>query len=306
MELFSPGFVPALLAIIAIDLVLAGDNAIVIALVARRLPAHLQRLTIIAGTVGAVVVRVLMTLAIVWLLNIPWLQLAGGLLLIWIAWKLLAPDSQHGHESVVTATQTTLAGAIRTIVVADAIMGLDNVLGVAGAAHGNMLLVVIGLLVSVPIMVFGSTLILRWVERFPAIIYIGAGILAWTAAKMVVSEPMLKEFFTSRDWAALLVYVLIIGSILASGVLRARRSNQELGQVDYPVALVPQEHTGSFARLGFGLEMQSDGIRKRSASVATIQRLVLCAADANLVGMKVGPAVLPGAGRPRSAVVLIV
>lgn len=237
MELFSPGFVPALLAIIAIDLVLAGDNAIVIALVARRLPAHLQRRTIIIGTVGAVVVRVLMTLAIVWLLGIPWLQLAGGLLLIWIAWKLLAPDAQHSHEPAVAAGQATLGGAIRTIVVADAIMGLDNVLGVAGAAHGNMLLVVIGLLVSVPIMIFGSTLILKWVERYPAIIYLGAGILAWTAVKMITTEPMLKEFFADNNWVALALYVAVIGAVLASGMLRSRRSHQEMANTDYP--LVP-------------------------------------------------------------------
>ncbi len=239
MDLMSPGFVPALLAIIAIDLVLAGDNAIVIALVARRLPPHLQRLTIIAGTAGAVVVRVLMTLAIVWLLGIPWLQLAGGLLLIWIAWKLLAPEGQHSHAPELAAGQATLGSAIRTIVVADAIMGLDNVLGVAGAAHGNMLLVIIGLLVSVPIMIFGSTLILKWVERFPAIIYLGAGILAWTAAKMIVSEPMLKDFFASHTWVALLTYVGLIGAVLASGMLRARRSHREIGNTDHPGALDP-------------------------------------------------------------------
>lgn len=239
MDLFSPGFVSALLAIIAIDLVLAGDNAIVIALVARRLPAHLQRVTIIAGTVGAVVVRVLMTLAIVWLLGIPWLQFAGGLLLVWIAWKLLAPDGNQSHEAHISAGQTTLAGAIRTIVVADAIMGLDNVLGVAGAAHGNMMLVIIGLLVSVPIMIFGSTLILKWVERFPAIIYLGAAILAWTAVKMIVSEPMLKEFFARETWVALLLYVVVIGGVLVSGMLRGRRHTRELGNADYPNAHAP-------------------------------------------------------------------
>jgi YjbE family integral membrane protein len=248
MDLFSPGFVSALLAIIAIDLVLAGDNAIVIALVARRLPAHLQRMTIIAGTVGAVVVRVLMTLAIVWLLGIPWLQFAGGLLLIWIAWKLLAPDANQGHNAHIAAGQTTLAGAIRTIVVADAVMGLDNVLGVAGAAHGNMMLVIIGLLVSVPIMIFGSTLILKWVERFPAIIYLGAAILAWTAVKMIVSEPMLKEFFARETWVALLLYVVVIGGVVASGMLRGRRHSRELENADYanapaPVATVTEAAT---------------------------------------------------------------
>lgn len=224
MDLFSPGFVSALLAIIAIDLVLAGDNAIVIALVARRLPAHLQRVTIIAGTVGAVAVRVVMTLLIVWLLNIPWLQLAGGLLLVWIAWKLLAPDQEDQHASVANAGQTTLAGAIRTIVVADAVMGLDNVLGVAGAAHGSFALVVIGLLISVPIMIFGSTLILKWVERYPVIIYGGAAVLAWTAAKMITSEPMLADFFARHTLFMYGLYVAIIGGVVASGMMRSRRA----------------------------------------------------------------------------------
>ncbi|WP_151446232.1 TerC family protein [Lacisediminimonas profundi] len=235
MEIFSAQFLSALLAIIAIDLVLAGDNAIVIALVARRLPADKQRMTIILGTVGAVVVRVLMTLIIVWLLNIPGLQLAGGLLLVWIAYKLLAPDEESDENSHLPAGQVTLASAIRTIIVADTVMGLDNVLGVAGAAHGDFTLVVIGLLISVPIMVFGSTMILKWVERFPVIIYIGAGILAWTAVKMIVTEAMLKAYFTQNSLFAWALYLVVIGGVVGSGVLRARRS-RELAETDYPAA----------------------------------------------------------------------
>ncbi len=233
MELFSPAFFSALLAIIMIDLVLAGDNAIVIALVARRLPAHQQRLTIILGTVGAVVVRVIMTLLIVWLLNIPWLQFSGGLLLVWIAYKLLAPDANHDEHSNLTVGEVSLASAIRTIVVADAVMGLDNVLGVAGAAHGDFLLVIIGLLISIPIMVLGSTLILRWVERFPAIIYIGAGVLAWTAVKMIVTEAKLREYFQANEMMAWVLYVIVIGGVLGSGMMRSKRS-RELQQTDHP------------------------------------------------------------------------
>ena len=165
MELFSAAWFSALLAIVLIDLVLAGDNAIVIALAARKLPLQLQTKAIIWGTVGAIVVRTVMTVGVVWLLKIPGLMLIGGLGLVWIAYKLLAPDSGGPSHA---PTATTFMGAMKTIVIADALMGVDNVLGVAGAAKGNMDLVVIGLLISVPIVVFGSTLVLKLVERFPS------------------------------------------------------------------------------------------------------------------------------------------
>lgn len=147
-----------------IDLVLAGDNAIVIAMAARNLPAHLQKKAIVWGAVGAIAVRSAMTLAVVYLLKIPGLMLIGGLLLVWIAYKLLAPakdeSGSHGNAS------TSFWGAMKTIVIADAVMGLDNVLAVAGASHGSYVLVVLGLLISVPIVIWGSTQILKLVERF--------------------------------------------------------------------------------------------------------------------------------------------
>src|SRR4029453_9965930 len=146
-------------------------NAIVIALAARKLPSHLQKKAIVWGTVGAIVVRSSMTLTVVWLLRIPGLMLVGGLGLLWIAYKLLAPPSSHEGGGAHHAVAHTFWGAMKTIVVADALMGIDNVLGVAGAAHGAMDLVVIGLLVSVPIVVFGSTVVLKLVQRFPIIIH---------------------------------------------------------------------------------------------------------------------------------------
>ena len=155
MEFLSAPWWTALAAIIVIDLVLAGDNAIVIALAARSLPKNLQRQAIIWGTVGAITVRTAMTLVVVWLLQIPGLMLVGGLGLIWIAYKLLA-DDPSGEDAHGTGANT-FWGAMKTIIVADALMGIDNVLGVAGAAHGSFDLVVIGLLISVPIVVFGST-----------------------------------------------------------------------------------------------------------------------------------------------------
>jgi len=139
-------------------------------------------------------VRALMTVGVVWLLKIPGLMAVGGLALLWIAYQLLADagDKQHDGPSA-----STFLGAMQTIIVADALMGVDNVLGVAGAAHGALDLVFIGLLVSVPIVVYGSTLVLRLVERFPAIIWIGAAVLAYTALKMVLSEPLLAPLWAS-------------------------------------------------------------------------------------------------------------
>jgi len=183
----------ALLTIVLIDLVLAGDNAIVIALAARNLPKRLQGKAIVWGTVGAIIVRTAMTLAVVWLLKIPGLMALGGLALLWIAYKLL--DDGGADDGNPNPTATTFWGAIKTIVIADALMGIDNMLGVAGAAHGAMDLVVFGLLISVPIVVFGSTLVLKLVERFPVIIQLGAAILAWTAASMIAGEPLLSTVF---------------------------------------------------------------------------------------------------------------
>ena len=159
MELFSAPWLSALLAIVLIDLVLAGDNAIVIALAARQLPPQLQKKAIIWGTVGAIVVRSAMTVGVVWLLRIPGLMLVGGLGLVWVAYKLLAPPSDGGEAHQPVAA--TFWGAMKTIVIADALMGVDNVLGVAGAAKGSFDLVIIGLLISVPIVVWGSTLVLK-------------------------------------------------------------------------------------------------------------------------------------------------
>ncbi len=221
MELFSAAWLSALLAIVLIDLVLAGDNAIVIALAARRLPPHLQTKAIAWGTVGAIVVRTVMTVGVVWLLKIPGLMFVGGAGLVWIAYKLLAPEaSGPSHEP----TATTFLGAMKTIVVADALMGVDNVLGVAGAAKGNIDLVVIGLLISVPIVVFGSTLVLKLVERFPSIMYLGAGVLAYTAAHMIVSEPLLDAVFDPSAAIRVATHALLIAGVLGAGWWATQRA----------------------------------------------------------------------------------
>jgi YjbE family integral membrane protein len=225
MELFSTPWWSALLAIILIDLVLAGDNAIVIALAARNLPPHLQKKAILWGTVGAIAVRSAMTLVVVWLLKVPGLMLIGGLGLLWIAYKLLADQGGDEHDGPVAAT---FWGAMKTIVVADALMGIDNVLGVAGAANGSMSLVILGLLISVPIVVYGSQIVLKLVERFPIIIQFGAAVLAFTAAKMIIGEQLLKEVFNPptsyADLARWSIYAISIAGVLLAGWWATRKA----------------------------------------------------------------------------------
>lgn len=228
MELFSMPWWSALLAIILIDLVLAGDNAIVIALAARNLPPEHQNKAIVWGTVGAIVVRSAMTVGVVWLLKIPGLMLVGGLGLLWIAYKLISDTSEDEHEG---GGATTFWGAMKTIVVADALMGVDNVLGVAGAANGSFDLVVIGLLISIPIVVLGSKLVLRLVEKWPVILHLGAAVLAFTAAQMIINEKLLDPVFdggeTINHLARGATYILAIAGVLGTGWLATRKQVQE-------------------------------------------------------------------------------
>jgi YjbE family integral membrane protein len=220
MELFSPEFFSALLSIIIIDLVLAGDNAIVIGLAARNVPKEQQNKVIFWGTVGAIAIRALATLVVVWLLKIPGLLLIGGILLIWIAYKLLVEEKNHNIE-----TGNSFWAAIKTIIIADALMGLDNVLAVAGAAHGNFLLVIIGLLVSIPIVVWGSTLILKWVDRFPIIITIGAAVLALTAAKMIIGEPFIHVYFEGNPVLRWGFTIAVVAAVVTFGTMKKRKKS---------------------------------------------------------------------------------
>ncbi|MPN43672.1 hypothetical protein SDC9_191232 [bioreactor metagenome] len=167
-------------------------------------------------------------MVVVWLLRIPGLLLLGGLLLIWIAYKLLVEEKKHGEMKL----GNSIWSAIKTIVVADSVMGLDNVLAVAGAAHGNSGLVIMGLLISVPIVVWGSTIILVWVERYPAIIYLGAGVLAWTAAKMIADERLLTQIFTGNSMLEWGLSLIIISGVLILGKIKNSKTglaNEDLG-----------------------------------------------------------------------------
>jgi len=227
MEMFATAeFWSALAAIVVIDLVLAGDNAIVIALAARKLPKALQRRAVIWGTVGAVVLRASLTVAVLWLLEIPGLMLAGGILLAWIAYRLLAGDERGPEQDIAPAH--SFWAAMRTIMIADAVMGLDNVLAVAGAAHGSVLLVVAGLVISIPIVVWGSTLILHWIERYPALLYFGGAVLAWTAAKMIIDEPLYQEWLAARPGVKAAMFLGISGGVLGAAWLRNRKAKEVL------------------------------------------------------------------------------
>ena len=189
MEILSLQFLWALLAIILIDVVLGGENALVIAMAAKQLPEHLRKRAMLWGTFGAVGVRFACVAALTYLLMIPGLRLVGGLMLIYIAWKLTSNDDNHGDVKAAT----TFWGAMGTIVMADAVMGLDNALAIAGAANGNWLLIIIGLLVSVPIILFGSTLVSKIMDKYPDSIFVGAFVLYVVAIKMIVHEPFIDN-----------------------------------------------------------------------------------------------------------------
>lgn len=233
-ELFSAASLSALLAIILIDLVLAGDNALIIGLVARNLPKDTQKKVILWGTFGAIAIRAAMAVLIVYILNVPGFMLVGGLALIWIARKLLTPGGDSHVSDAVKAPAASFAGAVRTIVIADAVMGIDNVLAIGGAAKGSVELILIGLAISVPIIVWGSHFVLRLMDRFPVIIVIGGALLGWIAGGLAVHDPLLERLgFDAPDWAhwpASLVgalAVVLIGRQLAARAGRAAPASLE-------------------------------------------------------------------------------
>lgn len=186
----------ALGAIVLIDVVLGGENALVIAMASRKLPEDLRKKALLWGTFGAVAVRFACVAALTYLLMIPGLRLLGGLALLYIAWSLVEESGDGaGHKEVKAAT--TFAGAMATIVWADAVMGLDNALAIAGAAGGNWLLIIFGLLLSVPIILFGSTMVARIMERWPKTVWIGAAVLVVVAGQMIYNEPLVQELINN-------------------------------------------------------------------------------------------------------------
>ena len=219
MAFDSPQFWFAVLQIIAIDIVLGGDNAVVIALACRRLPEQQRKLGIFWGVAGAIALRVILIFFALNLLTIPYLKVAGAALLVWIGIKLLQPESEGGHD---VDASTTLLGAIKTIIVADAVMSLDNVIAIAGAAKDEISLVIFGLVISVPIIVWGSQFVMRIMDRFPVTIAIGAGLLGWIAGDMAVTDVVTKDWVNANakflHWiapAVMAIVVVAIGKMLA-------------------------------------------------------------------------------------------
>lgn len=199
-----------LLIIISIDIILGGDNAVVIALASRNLPPEQRKKAILLGTGLAIAARVLLTMVALYLLQIPFLQLIGGLLLFYIAMKLLTDTEETDNINA----GDSLIAAVKTIVFADIVMGFDNVLAIAGASHNNITLVIIGLLVSVPIIVWGSRIILIFMDKFPLLIYFGAGILAYTAAEMVMEDRYVLQYIEGypllHHWFAIIMVIIVI------------------------------------------------------------------------------------------------
>jgi YjbE family integral membrane protein len=216
--------------IIMIDLLLSGDNAVVIALACRNLPEAQRKKGILFGVSGAIGLRVVLTFFAVGLLSLPYLKLIGALLLLWIGVKLILPEEEHGAGNI--KAEANLMGAVKTIIVADFVMSLDNVLGVAAVAHGNVWLLVFGLLVSIPMIAWSSQLVLKLIDRFPAIIYAGGGLLGYVAGEMLVSEALLHPLLEAAPWLHVALPVLCALLVVGTGKWLALRMAAEAPVVD--------------------------------------------------------------------------
>ena len=216
LDLTSTVFWIAVGQIILIDIVLSGDNAVVIALACRNLSPELRKTGIFWGVAGAIILRVVLTVFAALVMNLPWLKLVGGLLLVWIAVKLMLPEEADGHDIKASGN---LWGAVKTIIIADFVMSLDNVIAVAGAAHGSLPLLLFGLAVSIPLIVWSSQLILHWMERWPSIVLFGAALLGYVAGQMIFSDPGVIGLLPPLPaWSAKVAGV--IGAVLVVGVGR--------------------------------------------------------------------------------------
>lgn len=226
-------FLTALAIIIMIDLVLGGDNAIVIALASRNLPKEQQNKAILFGAGLAIVIRVILTIFAVWLLSVPLLMLIGALFLLWIGIRLLIEKNAQTvdptkQKSIIA--KHTLSAAIKTIVAADIVMGLDNVLAVAGASKGNIWLIILGLLISIPIIIWGSKFILLMLKKYPLIIYAGAGVIAFTSGKMITHEPYLADIMVQEAYLTWIIPIFTILFVVTVGyVLNHRRNSYDQG-----------------------------------------------------------------------------
>ncbi len=242
IEMFlTSSFWVDVLKIIMIDLLLSGDNAVVIALACRNLPAEQRRKGILFGVGGAILLRVLLTFFAVGLLALPYLKLVGAFLLIWIGVKLLLPEDEHGENSI--KAETKLFAAVKTIIVADFVMSLDNVLGVAAAAKGNTFLLVFGLLISIPLIAWSSQLVLKVIDRFPVVIFAGGALLGYVAGEMLVSEAVFKPVLETHHYLHYVVPVVCAVLVLVLGRWLASKKATATSSVDLLDAKVDGKHS---------------------------------------------------------------
>ncbi|SCK19223.1 TerC family protein [Vogesella sp. LIG4] len=248
LELFSLAFVTAVLQIVTVDVLLGGDNAVVIALACRKLSQQQRRRGILWGVLGAIALRILLIFFALQLLALPGLKIAGALLLLWIGTRLLLPEEGEAHGDI--AASSHLLGAIKTIIVADAVMSMDNVIAVAGAARGELGLVALGIMISIPIIVWGSQLVLRLMDRFPLVITLGAGLLGWIAGDMLLGDVLLRSWLPPLpDWLRYLsgaggaLLVMSLGHVLGQIQLRQREA-RSIHEVPLDGDEAPRDSTG--------------------------------------------------------------
>lgn len=226
MELLqSVDFWIGLLKIVWINIILSGDNAVVIALAARSLPPAQQRKAIFWGSGAAVVLRIVLTVVAAKLLEMSYLQIVGGLLLLWIGVQLLGEEEEE--EEGGGKEHGNLMAAVRTILIADLVMSLDNVIAVAAAAKGSMVLLILGLAISIPLVIFGSTLMIKLMERFPIIVTLGAALIGWVGGETIISDVALKGALVGYPWAHYLAAAAGAGLVLGLGRLLQQRHGKE-------------------------------------------------------------------------------
>ena len=223
LALFSPLWWAALGSIILANIVLSGDNAVVIAMAARKLPDHQRNKAIFWGSAAAIVMRIILTLVAVQLLALPYLKIVGGILLVYIGVQLLS-EGDDGEEGEHKTVKDGMMAAVRTILIADLVMSLDNVIAVAAAAKGNTPLLIIGLAVSIPLIIFGSTLLMKIMDRYPIIITLGAALLGFLAGEMLATDPATKDFFANIPQAEMWLGAIGAVLVVALGSYFARKS----------------------------------------------------------------------------------
>jgi YjbE family integral membrane protein len=234
MSPFDFQFWDGLLKIVIVNILLSGDNAVVIALACRSLPDRYRNKAVIAGSAGAVIVRVVFCLIIAWLMTIPAIKLIGGVLLLWIGVKLMVPEHDGDGDGVRSAAN--LWGAIQTIIIADVVMSLDNVIAIVAAARGDVLLIVVGLAMSVPLIVFGSQLLMKVLNRFPLLVAAGAGLLGWLGGDIMAGDPLVHDWVAAGGgiWAeraaaaAGAAVVVVLGTVLARRAAARARHLEDL------------------------------------------------------------------------------